>query len=126
MTQQIGPILLATDLSARGDRALDRALQFAEQHASNSTTGQADMFGLASARAASPDDADGEGHPPFIMAADWTEQERLTGEKETLGFYLEGHPISRYEAELAGIISVKLQNLRPGGQGGSMRLIGRM
>jgi DNA polymerase-3 subunit alpha len=93
---------------------LDRALQFAEQHASNSTTGQADMFGLASARAASPDDADGEGHPPFIMAADWTEQERLTGEKETLGFYLEGHPISRYEAELAGIISVKLQNLRPG------------
>jgi len=27
MTQQTGPILLATDLSARGDRALDRALQ---------------------------------------------------------------------------------------------------
>ncbi|MPT37888.1 MAG: universal stress protein [Achromobacter sp.] len=31
MTQQIGPILLATDLSARGDRALDRALQLAKE-----------------------------------------------------------------------------------------------
>jgi len=31
MQKQPGPILLATDLSARGDRALDRALQLAEQ-----------------------------------------------------------------------------------------------
>lgn len=31
MTQQTGPILLATDLSARGDRALDRALQLARE-----------------------------------------------------------------------------------------------
>ncbi len=31
MTQLSGPILLATDLSARGDRALDRALQLAQQ-----------------------------------------------------------------------------------------------
>ncbi|EHK67429.1 universal stress protein [Achromobacter arsenitoxydans] len=31
MTQQIGPILLATDLSARGDRALDRALQLTKE-----------------------------------------------------------------------------------------------
>lgn len=32
MQKQTGPILLATDLSARSDRALDRALQLAEQH----------------------------------------------------------------------------------------------
>lgn len=32
MQQQTGPILLATDLSACSDRALDRALQLAEQH----------------------------------------------------------------------------------------------
>ena len=31
MSQQPGPILLATDLSARGDRALDRALQLAKE-----------------------------------------------------------------------------------------------
>ena len=30
MSKQTGPILLATDLSARGDRALDRALQLAK------------------------------------------------------------------------------------------------
>ncbi len=31
MSEQPGPILLATDLSARGDRALDRALQLAKE-----------------------------------------------------------------------------------------------
>ena len=31
MSKQTGPILLATDLSARGDRALDRALQLAKE-----------------------------------------------------------------------------------------------
>ncbi|MGW8309085.1 MAG: universal stress protein [Achromobacter pulmonis] len=31
MSQHTGPILLATDLSARGDRALDRALQLAKE-----------------------------------------------------------------------------------------------
>ena len=33
MSKQTGPILLATDLSARGDRALDRALQLARNAA---------------------------------------------------------------------------------------------
>jgi len=91
---------------------LDRAMQFAEQHAANASTGQADMFGLAAAGRSENDPA--TEHPPFILAADWSEQERLTGEKETLGFYLEGHPISRYEAELSGIVSTALQDLRPG------------
>jgi DNA polymerase-3 subunit alpha len=95
--------------------SLDRALQFAEQHAADSSTGQTDMFGLAAANGLADAEAEvAAPHPPFIMAADWSEQERLTGEKETLGFYLRGHPISRYESELAGIISVSLQDLRPG------------
>jgi DNA polymerase-3 subunit alpha len=95
--------------------SLDRALQFAEQHAVNSTTGQTDMFGLAvGGGATAPDRNVEEIHPPFIIAADWTEQERLTGEKETLGFYLQGHPISRYESELDCIISMRLKDIRPG------------
>ena len=33
--------------------------------------------------------------------AEWSEEQRLEGEKETLGLYLTGHPIARYAEELA-------------------------
>lgn len=45
-----------------------------------------------------------------------SEQARLDGEKETLGFYLTGHPITQYENELSKIITHKIINLRPGGR----------
>ena len=31
---------------------------------------------------------------------DWTEAQRLAGERETLGFFLSGHPITPYEPDL--------------------------
>lgn len=93
--------------------SLDRALQFAGQHSENSSTGQEDLFGLHAAAAAAPDGAP-EQQPPFVIGDELSEQERLVGEKETLGFYLEGHPIARYESELAGIISTPLAQLRLG------------
>jgi DNA polymerase-3 subunit alpha len=34
---------------------------------------------------------------------DWTEAERLAGEKEVLGFYVTGHPLEKYMAPLASI-----------------------
>ena len=45
---------------------------------------------------------------------DWSEHERLIGEKETLGFYLEGHPITRYQKELACIVTTQLRDVKPG------------
>src|SRR5690606_15617031 len=39
---------------------------------------------------------------------------RLRAEKETLGFYLNGHPISRYETELHAITTCSLNSLSPG------------
>ena len=31
-----------------------------------------------------------------VVAPPWTEMEQLTYEKETLGFYITGHPLERY------------------------------
>jgi DNA polymerase-3 subunit alpha len=42
---------------------------------------------------------------------EWSEKERLQGEKETLGLYLTGHPIGRYEAELSSIVTARIGNL---------------
>lgn len=95
--------------------SLDKAIQFAGQLTANSSLGQNDLFGLkVTAGAASLAGPGGEGESPFVAAQEWSEQERLSGEKETLGFYLEGHPIMRYQGELAGIVTSALRDLRVG------------
>ena len=91
---------------------LERALQFAGQHVANADTGQNDMFGLQLAIAPAPDTDVRDQR--FLPAPVWSDKQRLEAEKETLGFYLKGHPIQRYEAELAGIPTRHLCDLRAG------------
>ncbi len=92
---------------------LPEALQLAEQHSRNDAAGQNDMFGLAAA----------EKIPirplPMTKAPEWGEEERLRGEKETLGVYLTGHPIYRIAAELTALGAVRLHDLTE--SGGSLR-----
>ncbi len=87
------------------------ALQTAEQHLRDRFAGQTDLFGGVAAPAASYH----EGHT-FVAALEWDEGERLAAEKETLGLYLTGHPIVRYEAELAQFTTARLADLRSDGQ----------
>ncbi|MGA1562586.1 MAG: OB-fold nucleic acid binding domain-containing protein, partial [Gammaproteobacteria bacterium] len=42
----------------------------------------------------------------------WSEEERLRGEKDTLGLYLTGHPFDRYEQELANVATTRLGSLQ--------------
>ena len=88
---------------------LTKAISLAEQHSQNSTSGQNDMFGLDVANKVTTEDTS-----MYDVVADWDEKERLTGEKDTLGFYLRGHPINRYEDELEGIISSRLNAFKLG------------
>ena len=85
--------------------SLTHALQAAEQLERDRDAGQSDMFGAEPE--ASPAAAE------FSPVPEWPEDERLAGEKETLGLYLTGHPISRYESELGGIVSMRLAVLKP-------------
>jgi len=90
---------------------LPEALKSAEQHLRDSAAGQSDMFGSVVEPAA---------ELPVITAAnvpEWDQEQRLAGEKETLGLYLTGHPIDRYRAELASIISGPLAELNDEGPG---------
>lgn len=84
--------------------SLTLALQTAEQHDRDLMTGQNDMFGGAVAA--------GEVAEKFSDAPEWSDEERLAGEKDTLGLYLSGHPITRFEAELGRFTSVRLSELR--------------
>ena len=84
---------------------LTDALLAAEQLARNTSTGQNDMFGKAL--------TGGSVESRFKAGSEWPEEERLAGEKDTLGLYLTGHPITRFEAELEKITSARLSGLRP-------------
>ena len=84
--------------------SLGLALQSAEQYLKDQARGQNDMFGGAAeeVQAISVDEIE-----------DWSEKERLEAEKETLGLYLTGHPISQYERELSRFVSTRLADIQP-------------
>ena len=89
---------------------LESAVQRAEQHHKNLASGQNDMFGVApTSLEAQAEEETGQ----FIIAKDWDDEIRLTGEKETLGLYLTGHPIDRYEHEINQIVSKRIAGLNP-------------
>jgi len=95
--------------------SLDHALQIAEQHNKNDAAGQNDLFGL-DAPAVAPQESELPGDGAFVTVPEWSEEDRLAAEKETLGLYLTGHPINRYEAELQRLVSCRLADLRPAGK----------
>ncbi len=76
---------------------LDTTADSAQRMKDGKERGQNSLFGLWSAAA----------EPPLSKAAaqlphakEWPEDERLRYEKETLGFYITGHPLNRYSDEL--------------------------
>ncbi|HEX4044493.1 MAG TPA: DNA polymerase III subunit alpha [Gammaproteobacteria bacterium] len=83
--------------------SLQSALQAAEQRSANERSGQQDLF------SAHLDVAE----PQYVITPPWSEALRLQGEKETLGFYLTGHPLDRYTQELANVITCRISVLHP-------------
>ncbi len=94
---------------------LPKAISFAEQYSQNIDSGQDDLFGL---QVKVTDNVEPSAQESCLTSydhvPDWDENERLLGEKETLGFYLNGHPITYYEDELANIITTRLDRLSAG------------
>ena len=86
---------------------LSLALKLAEQHQALQNTGQNDLFGM--------EDLSTAVKPDLQVVPDatreWDDDIRLKGEKETLGLYLTGHPIDRYEDELSSIVTSRIAKL---------------
>nr|HET7569335.1 DNA polymerase III subunit alpha [Gammaproteobacteria bacterium] len=80
--------------------ALAESLQRAEQQKTALEAGQNDLFGLAE-----PAEIEVEAATSAPDVPEWDDLTRLTAEKETLGLYLTGHPITRYETDLAHIVT---------------------
>jgi len=82
---------------------LERAMQLGEQNSLAESRGQDDLFGLGAAQS-------------MVLATtaplpDWTEAVRLGYERETLGLFLSGHPITPYEPDLKFLVSARLADV---------------
>ena len=90
---------------ARLLQELPDALQSAEQTARDAQLGISDMFGGVTGEETPP--ARREARPISI-------QERLQGEKETLGLYLTGHPVKAHLPEIRRFCPQPIRKLRSG------------
>lgn len=81
-------------------KSLDKALQLAEQENHNIKFGQDDLFA---------NDLDSK--HKYENVPEWNDNERLKGEKETLGLYVTGHPLQACEREMRTIGAVPIAQL---------------
>lgn len=86
--------------------SLSDAMRYAEQENKNQDLGIMDMFGAV--------EEDTEQEPEWTKVKSWSDDERLNGEKETLGLYLTGHPIDQYLDEISHFVSCRIADVKPG------------
>lgn len=100
--------------------SLDTAIKLAERHASDKNTGQNSLFGMFDA----PEEKTEEKVPYAENILEWTDIQRLNGEKDCLGLYLTGHPIDQYKTELQNFSYTPLSKVRPTNRGATAKIIG--
>ena len=85
---------------------LPLALKMAEQQSAMQAAGQDDLFGMSAPEPAAPV----AGVVPDEVS-EWEDEQRLAGEKETLGLFLTGHPIDFYEPDLKALVGGRISGL---------------
>ncbi|WP_434527017.1 DNA polymerase III subunit alpha [Photorhabdus asymbiotica] len=98
--------------------SLEDALKAADQHAKAEAIGQTDMFGVLA-------EAPEEVERSYANVSQWPEQVVLDGERETLGLYLTGHPITRYLKEIERYTNgLRLKDVNPTPRGQVTTVVG--
>jgi DNA polymerase III subunit alpha len=82
--------------------AAEDAYRFGQQHQANEAMGQSSLFG-----------GDGVGaddgfEPSLPNVAPWSRADRLRHERDLMGFYVSGHPLDAYEAEIRAFVTAFL------------------
>jgi DNA polymerase-3 subunit alpha len=80
--------------------AIDRAMESGQKLQRDREKGQSSLLGLLGGAEGQPT------HERLPDVPDWGEGERLAGEKESLGFFITGHPLERYRQELEHMATV--------------------
>ncbi|HEY2933195.1 MAG TPA: DNA polymerase III subunit alpha [Acidobacteriota bacterium] len=102
---------------ARMFLSIDRAMEHAQKSQKDRESGQTNLFGMMQ----TPDTAGGD---DLVPADEWIEAERLAFEKETLGFYVTGHPLKKYEQEIKYFTSAMAAHIGEETAGSEVTLAG--
>ncbi len=97
--------------------ALDQAVDFAQAAQTDRQRGQISLFESAPS-------APQTFIPVLPRVPEWTERERLSREKEVLGLYLSGHPLSRHAQELRALGIMSVEKIKDGRDGADVRVGG--
>ena len=102
----IESLIKAGALDSMGSRAqltavIDRAIERAQKAQKDAESGQHGLFGLFNEVPAA-----GRNQSDLPNVADWDEHQRLSSEKEVLGFFVSGHPLDKYSEKLRNLSNV--------------------
>jgi DNA polymerase III subunit alpha len=95
--------------------AIDGAMEAGQRVWRDRESGQGGLFGEIL-----------EEHPdmPLPNVPDWTDKEKLAGEKELLGFWVTGHPLDRYEDKICELATHDTSSLEGLAKGVEVKLCG--
>jgi DNA polymerase-3 subunit alpha len=97
--------------------AVEGAMEAGQRAHRDRESGQTGLFGELMG-GAEPHD------PPLPNVPDWTEQDKLAGEKELLGFWVTGHPLDRYQEKIAELATHDTGSLEGLGKNAEVALCG--
>ncbi|GBE27341.1 DNA polymerase III subunit alpha [bacterium BMS3Bbin03] len=104
---------------ARLFAAVEVAINYAQSIQNEHSLGQTSIFDLGNS------DTQGSGRYPDLPEAErWDKKKELALEKELLGFYLSGHPLSRYKEDIQTFSTIPLSHLTSLNHGTAVRVGG--
>ena len=83
---------------------VEKAIQFGQNAKSQSSKGQSSLF------EGGPATNQNKHYPPLPAVSPWSESDKLSREKSVLGFYVSGHPLSKYEREINAFSTAQFGN----------------
>lgn len=96
---------------------LDSSIETGIRAQRDRLSGQSGLFGGLMAEEDHPD-------PPLPKVPDWTSQEKLSGEKELLGYYITGHPLDQFADKIPDLRTHTTGNLEGLAKGVEVKLCG--
>ena len=106
---------------ARMIAALDEAMKAGQSYQKGRQSNQIDIFDTLGAGAGNGGERNGEHYP---QAEEWSAQQQLACEKESLGFYITGHPLDKYEGALKKWTTGAIVDIRERSSGGEVKVGG--
>jgi len=85
---------------------IEAAMKKAEQEAKGES--DANQLGLFAGLPAK----NGNGRPELPKIEEWGDADKLKNERETLGFFITGHPLDKYVGRLHGVVSLTTETLK--------------